>query len=252
VRVLIVDDEPPARQRIRGLLAETDGVEVVGECGDGFQAIEAVRTLRPDLLFLDVQMPELDGFEVLAALDGEALPTVIFVTAYDQYALKAFEARALDYLLKPYDAERFHAVLRRAREHVERGRGLDARIAELLAELRARERRWLTRIPVEVRERVHLVPTDRIDYLEAEGSYVRLHVKGGSHLIRETLTSLEGRLDPARFVRVHRSRIVNVDRVHMIEPSFKGAYVLVLENGARLVTGRTFRDRVRRAFDLGR
>lgn len=250
VRVLIVDDEPPARRRIRRLLADEPALEVVGECGDGFGAIDAVRSLRPDLMFLDVQMPEVDGFDVLAALQEDELPTVVFVTAYDRYALRAFEARALDYLLKPFDRDRFEAVVRRAREHVMQSQRLAPRIAELLDELRTGGRQWLERIPIKEGGRVRILPAVQLDYIEAEGSYARLHFGGESHLLRTTLTSLEAKLDPSRFVRVHRSRIVNVHRVHELEPLFRGEFVLTLGNGVRLTTGRTYHARIREVFHL--
>ena len=251
IRALIVDDEPPARRRIRDLLEAEEDVEVVGECRDGRQAIATIESVRPDLVFLDVQMPEAGGFEVVEALGPERLPVVVFVTAYDQYALKAFEVHALDYLLKPFDRERFHAALQRVREELRRPRegGIDPRIAALLEELRPAPRR-LERIPVRTGARIRLVPVEEIDYLRAETNYVRLHVGERSHLVRDTLSGLEARLDPACFLRIHRSLIVNLSRVREVEPLFAGEYVVVLRDGTKLTSGRSFRARIQEALGL--
>lgn len=258
VRVLIVDDEPPARRRVRRLLADSPGFEVIGECRDGVEALDAIRAQRPDLVLLDVQMPEVDGFDVLEALNEDEVPTVVFVTAYDEYAVRAFEARALDYLLKPFDAERFDTVMSRAREHVIRRDALGPRLVALLEDVRVSaaggrrdpDARPLERIPIRKKDRVRVLSATNVDYIEAAGNYVRIHVGDESHLLRDTLKNLESQLDPDRFVRVHRSRIVNLERVRELEPLFKGEFVLKLRDGTRVRTGRTYRDRVRELFHL--
>ena len=252
IRVVVVDDEPLARERLRTLLASRPEVELVAECGDGGSAVETIAATRPDLVFLDVQMPELDGFEVLDALrllDPPALPAVVFVTAYDAYALRAFEVRALDYLLKPFDRSRFDEALGRALERL-RGResaGMTVEsgaLAALLAELRA-ERGWRERFVVRTGSRISFVRTEEVDWIDAEGNYLRLHVAGRTHLVRETMKSVEAELDPSRFVRVHRSAIVNVDRIASLEPYFHGEYVVTLRDGARLTSSRSHSARLR-------
>lgn len=251
ISVLIADDEPPARRGIRAMLQPHADVRVVGEAGSGRQAVDAIRALRPELLFLDVQMPEGDGFDVVREIGVEAMPVTVFATAYDAYALRAFEAHALDYLLKPYERERFDAVLERSRSRVRqaRGAGADPRLLSFVRQMEERSHH-LRRIPVRTGARVKLVDVDDVDYFEADTNYVRLHVGGASHLVRETLAALEARLDPARFARVHRSLIVNLERVAEVEPLFAGEHVLSLKNGTRLTTGRTYRARVQEALGL--
>jgi two-component system, LytTR family, response regulator len=236
VRALIVDDEPLARDRIRDLLASDAEVEVAGECGDGVAAVEAIRALGPDLVFLDVQMPERGGFDVVAEIGTDRMPVVVFVTAYDDYALKAFEAHALDYILKPFDEARFRGALARAKAHVRAARGTRPR--------------FLTRLMVKSGDRFVFVKDDEIDWIEADGNYVRLHATGGEHLLRETIRGLEARLDPERFLRIHRSTIVNLDRVREIHPLFHGEYRVVLSDGTKLTLSRGYRDRLSR-FESG-
>lgn len=254
MRVVIADDEPLARERIESLLAGRAGVEVVGTAGDGRSAVEAVRTHRPDLLFLDVQMPELDGFGVLRELGAEAPPAVVFCTAYDQFALRAFEVHALDYLLKPFDEERFTAALGRARAQLaQRGAGedLNARLAALLAAARpAAAEAKADRLAVKTDGRVLLVKFADIDWVEAADNYVNLHVGRDSHLMRETMNSLEQRLDPERFVRISRSTIVNLDRIRELQPMFHGDYSVILRDGTKLALSRNYRERL--AHLLGR
>jgi len=242
IRTLIVDDEPLARQRLRHLLADQADIEVVDECATGEQAIEAIEALQPDLLFLDIQMPEVDGFGVMRAVGPGTVPVVIFVTAYDQFALRAFEAHALDYLLKPFDDERFEAALDRARNTIRQHRDgdLDRRLRALLQDVRP-EREYLQRLSVRAGMRTVLVRTAEIDWIEAEGKYVRLHVGPRTHLVRDTLTRLEEALDPSVFRRIHRSTIVNLERVREIESLFQGDCVLVLQDGTRLNAGRAYR-----------
>jgi two-component system LytT family response regulator len=242
IRAVIVDDEPLARRRIRGLLVEAGDVDVVAECANGREAIQAIEASPPDLLFLDIQMPEVDGFDVLRAIGVDHVPVVIFVTAYDQFALRAFEAHALDYLLKPFDDERFEAALQRARERIRQQQGgdLDHRLRALLQEVRG-DRGYLRRLAVPTGPRSVFVRTEEIDWIEAERNYVRLHVGGRTHLLRENLSRIESALDPAAFCRIHRSTIVNVDRIQAVESLFGGEYLVVLHDGTRLTSGRSYR-----------
>ena len=244
IRAAIVDDEPLARRRIRGLLAEARDVEVIAECANGRDAIESLVVSPPDLLFLDVQMPEIDGFDVLHALGVGRVPVVIFVTAYDQFALRAFEAHALDYLLKPFDDERFAATLQRARERIQErlGGGLDVRLRALLEEVRGGGgRNYLQRLVVPAGHRSIFIRTEQIDWIEAERNYIRLHVGGKTHLLRENLGRIEASLDPAKFCRIHRSTIVNIDRIQAVESLFRGEYLVVLHDGTKLTSGRSYR-----------
>jgi two-component system LytT family response regulator len=243
VRILIADDEPVARRRIRRLLKSQPDVAIVGEAGDGRAAVDAIQKLAPDLVFLDVQMPELDGFGVIAAL-GQRLPAMIFVTAFDEYALRAFEVHALDYLLKPFTRQRFDAAIERARRHLaRRAPGLDARLAALLERLKADER-YLTSVVVRAEGRIRLVPTAEIEWIKAADNYVVVRAGGQEHLLRETMDRLERELDPRRFARIHRSAIVRLDRVVELQPSFHGDFSVILRDGTRLTLSRTYRDRV--------
>lgn len=248
ITVLIVDDEPPARAKLRRFLAAEAGVEVVGEAESGTEAVAAIERLRPALVFLDVQMPGLDGFGVLAALgealDSEPLPHVVFVTAFDEYALRAFEVNAVDYLLKPFDSARFRTALERAKERLQRRGGGDVeRIAALLAQVRPRPE-YLERILVRGRDRAVFLELSEVRWFEAEQNYVRLHTAGGSHLVRGTLAALEERLDPRHFLRIHRSRIVNTAHVRELRPWSHGDYQVVLRDGTELTLSRRYRDRL--------
>jgi two-component system LytT family response regulator len=242
IRTLIVDDEPVARRRIRRLLGNEPDVEIVGECGDGRAAIDAIRTLGPDLVFLDVQMPEADGFAVLRAV-GESMPAVVFVTAFDQYALGAFEVHALDYLLKPFNRKRFGQAVARAREHVTRiaERRTDERLRNLLKDLRI-PKRYLTRFVVRSEGRVRLVESHQVDWIEAADNYAVLHVGAATHAVRDTMNRLAEELDPETFVRIHRSTIVRIDRVRELLPAFHGDFIVVLHDGTRLSLSRSYRQ----------
>jgi two-component system, LytTR family, response regulator len=244
LRVLIVDDEPLARARLRALLEREPDVQVAGESGDGVQAITAVEALRPDLVFLDVQMPALDGFGVLEAL-GEPLPAVVFVTAYDRYALRAFEVHALDYLLKPFDRERFRRALERARATLQRDESLavNRKLLELLDDVRP-TRKAAPRLVVKTAGRVFFLRPEEIDWVEAAGNYVKVHVGREDHLLRETMSALEGRLDADRFVRIHRSTLVNLDRVKELQPWFHGDYKVILRDGTELTLSRGYRPKL--------
>jgi two-component system LytT family response regulator len=246
VRAVIVDDEPLARERLRSLLSERPGYELVAECPDGEAAVAVVGRECPDLVFLDVEMPGLDGFGVLEALGPDAPPHVIFVTAYDRYAVRAFDVRALDYLLKPIQRPRFDEALARLEARRERGGTPEewAAIQDLLRELRAR-RGYPSRLVVRSGARVAFVPTGEVEWIEADGNYARIHAGGRDYLLRDTMKALEARLDPDRFVRIHRSAIVNLDRIATVEPYFHGEYVVTLTGGRRLTATRTHAVRLR-------
>ena len=245
IRALIVDDEPLARERIRMLLESEPGIEIVAECRNGTEALRAVGELAPDLVFLDVQMPELTGFDVLYRLDPASMPVIIFVTAYDQYALQAFEVSALDYLLKPFDRERFTKALTRARAELDRRKAgsVNEQVLKLLSELQ-RSKKHLEKLIVRAGGRVFFLRADEIDWIEAAGNYVRLHAGKEEYLYRETMTKLESQLNPERFARIHRSTIVNVDRIKELQPWFRGDYMVVLRDSRKLVLSRGYRSRL--------
>lgn len=253
IRVIIVDDEPPARRRLRDLLKQEQDVEIVRECRNGREAITAVISEVPDLIFLDVQMPEVDGFAVVAALPEAYLPAIIFVTAYDEFALQAFEVHALDYLLKPFDQDRFQRSLMRARDRIalNRGGGEDAEIKALLYELKSRDRVYQERFAIKGSGRIHFIDVGDVEYVAAEGNYVRLVTKSGSHLIRESLTSLEERLNPSEFLRIHRSTIIRLQSVRQMEPLFQGEYSITLNSGAKVRSSRLYRAKLHAALELG-
>ncbi len=245
IRTLVVDDEPIARERILSLLQHEADVEVIGQCADGLQAVSAIQQQSPDLVFLDVQMPGCDGFGVIQNIGADRMPTVVFVTAYDEYALRAFEVHALDYLLKPFGKDRFQETLKHARESLERRRAgdLGRRLLALVHDLKPEQQR-LDRLVVKSGGRVFFLRTDEIDWIEAAGNYVRLHLGEESHLFRETMNGMETRLDTRRFVRIHRSRIVNSERIKELQPWFNGEYVVILRNGTRLTLSRGYREKL--------
>lgn len=245
IRAVIVDDEPLAREGVRMHLEQEPDIEIVGEAGDGEEAVGLIETMKPDLLFLDVQMPGLDGFGLLDALGPDHMPVTVFTTAYDQFALRAFDAHAIDYVLKPYDAERFHGAVERARLHINgrRKAQVDHRLGALLQELRSRSQ-YLERMVVRSGGRILILRVSDVDWIEAASNYVRLHAGGRDYLLRETMTGLESKLNPAEFVRIHRSTIVRVDRIKELEPLFQGDYVVILEDGTRLTSSRGYRDRL--------
>jgi len=257
IRTLVVDDEPAPRAAIRSLLANDGDVSLIGECADGRSALQAIRDDAPDLLFLDVQMPEMDGFALLRELDPTDLPVVVFVTAYDQYALRAFEVHALDYLLKPFNDERFREALARAKEQVRQGE-LGALGQQVLALLEGvgrppatlREGQYLKRLVIKSGGRVTILAVRDIDWIEAEGDYVKIHSARAWHLLRETMKRLELQFDPARFVRIHRSTIVNVERIKELQPYFRGEYVVLLHDGTKLKLSRGYKEHLEAA--LGR
>jgi len=247
LRVLIVDDEPLARQRIEDLLTHERGIEIAGTADNGDAAIEKIRSLKPDLVFLDVQMPGMTGLDVVRSIGIDAMPPTIFVTAYDQHALKAFELAALDYLVKPFDDERFEQALARGRAHAElrEAGALRERLRVMLdGEAAPPASHYIQRIPVESRGKVQYVPVDQIDYIAASGPYAEIVVGARHHLVSETMQALEDSLDPARFMRVHRSAIVPLDRVETLFRGAGGDYELQLKNGARVRVSRAKRQQV--------
>jgi len=246
MRILIVDDEAPARAKMRRYVDEYSDIEIVGEAENGVEAVERIGELRPDLVFLDVQMPELDGFGVIDAIGVASMPYVVFVTAFDEYALKAFEVRALDYLLKPFTPERFAAVIDRARAEIARagsdeGAELHGKLEALLGAVAAGRPRYLQRILVHQANRALLLPVERIDRLEADRNYVRLHSGGTAFILRGSLTSLAERLDPEKFLRINRSEIVRLDAVKELQPWFHGDYRVVMGDGTTLMWSRRYR-----------
>lgn len=243
IRAMIVDDEPLARKRIRDLLSAAPDVEVVAECANGRDAIKGIEASVPDLLFLDIQMPEVDGFDVLAAIGVGRVPVVVFITSYDQFALRAFEAQALDYLMKPFDDERFNKTLQRARMRLgdRQQDDVELRLRALLDEVRG-ERGYLKRLAVPMGNRSIFIRARDIDWIGAERNYIRVYSGGRGHLLRESLTHIEGELDPAMFCRIHRSTIVNIDRIQSVETTFRGEYVITLEDKTKLTAGRSYKD----------
>ncbi len=243
-KALIVDDEPLARRNLRVLLKSDAQIELVKECGDGADAVASIRALAPDLVFLDVQMPELDGFAVLERLAGAPLPLIIFVTAYDQYALRAFEVSALDYLLKPFSDERFRKALEQAKQQLAQqdASELGRKLLALLDTREAETPRYLTRLMVKTTGRVLFIRVEELDWIEAYDNYVRLHTGGKAHLLRQTMNELEANLNPAQFARIHRSAIVNLDRIKELHPNSGGEHAVVLRDGTELKLSRNRKD----------
>jgi two-component system, LytTR family, response regulator len=242
-RAVIVDDEELARQMLREFVSKHGEIEIVAECANGFEAVKAVTELKPDLLFLDIQMPKLTGFEVLELIGTDR--AIIFVTAYDEYAIKAFDVHAVDYLLKPFSAERFESALRRAKERLS---GKLPAPADLSSAARPPQE-FQERIVVRDGTRVHIIPVAKLDFAEAQDDYVALSSEGKKHLKQQTISSLERVLDPDRFLRIHRSYIVNLEKVTKIEPYSKDNYVVVLANGAQLPVSRSGYARLRAQLD---
>jgi len=245
IRVLIVDDESLARKFIRRMLKDDQEVEIVGECGNGKDAVTQIRRQDPDLVFLDVQMPEMDGFSVLEAVGVDRLPEIVFTTAYEQYAIRAFELHALDYLLKPFDRARFKDAMRHAKERFHYRQLDDGReqIGALLENVKRRSQ-YLDRLIVKAGGRIRFVKTDDISWIEADDKYVHLHFGKSAQMVRQTLGAMETQLDPAKFLRIHRSAIVNIERIQELQPMFSGEHAVVMEDGTRLTLSRKYRDKL--------
>ena len=245
IRTLIVDDEPLARRRLKSLLDGEADIEIIGEAANGTEAVRAITMDKPDLVFLDIQMPGLDGFDVLRATAAIHQPFVVFITAHDEHAIRAFDVQAVDYLLKPVIEARFREAVRRAVTRLRKtpGKELAQEIAQLLERVSPTPARG-GRIPIKRDGRVNFVRVEDVDWVQADGDVVRLHVGRESHAIRETLADVEAKLPTDRFLRIHRSLIVNVERVREVQPWFKGDYVLILHDGTKLRSGRTYRDAV--------
>jgi two-component system, LytTR family, response regulator len=260
IRTAIVDDEPLARRNIRILLKDEPEIEIVGEAASGREALALINKHSPDLLFLDIQMPEMDGFGVLENIEAEQLPVIVFVTAFDQYALKAFEFHALDYLLKPFDDERFEKALRQAKLQIEQREVKDLS-QRLVALLEGREgqsfgptarQEYVSRLLIKSSGRVSFLKTDEIDYVQAEDYYVKLHVGRRGHLLRETMNEMEAKLEPSKFLRIHRSTIVNIERIRELQQHFNGDYIVLLQDGTELKLSRSRRDQLQKLLKSGR
>jgi two-component system LytT family response regulator len=245
IRTLIVDDEPLARDKVRMLLGKDPEIEIIGECANGQEAVEVIERESPDLVFLDIQMPGLDGFGVLKKVGAGRLPGVVFVTAYDQYALHAFEVHALDYLLKPFAQKRFNEALQRAKIQIRKppDGSLNQQLLSLLGGLSGAQR-YLERLVIRSTGRVFFLKVDDVDWIEAAGNYLNIHLGNEAHLLRETMNSLESQLDPRKFVRIHRSTLVNIERIKELSPLFHGDYIVTLKNGSRLTLSRSYREKL--------
>lgn len=245
IRALIVDDEALARKRIKSLLAKDPGIEVIGECSDGQIAVEAIRALAPDLVFLDVQMPVMNGFDVIRSIGSEQMPAIIFVTAYDKYALEAFEVHAVDYLLKPFNRARFEKTVTHAKTLVDRlqGGAFNGQLLTLLGSLQ-RKHEIPERFMIKSAGRIVFLRAEDIDWMDTVGNYVRLHAGRDSHLMRETMNGMELKVDPQKFLRIHRSTMVNIDRVKELQPWAKGEYLVIMRDGTRLNMSRRYRERL--------
>jgi two-component system, LytTR family, response regulator len=245
LRVVTVDDEPLARERVSALVRETDGLDLVGEGSNGLEALDLITSLEPDLVFIDVEMPELSGFGVIAALDDRGVPGVVFITAYEHYALQAFEVGAIDYLHKPVTRQRFAAAVDRAKQRLDRASTARGHALVASATMAERARGSRTRFVVRRGNTHHFVPVDQVDWIDVADNYLRLHTGDRTHLCRGTMKEAEDELDPARFVRIHRSAIVALDRITSIASSDAGGHVLELRGGVRLRSSRQYADRVR-------
>lgn len=245
IRALIADDEPLARERITRLLSSERDVQIVSQCRDGLEAVTSIKNSRPDLAFLDIEMPEIDGLGILREIPPDATPVIIFTTAYDHYAIQAFEAHALDYLLKPFDEDRFRRALQRARTHLEnlRSKDLAERLLAALEEARPAAPEG-DRLVIKSGGKVVFLKLEEIDWVEAAANYVHIHAGTEGYYLRETMNSFEARLDPSRFIRIHRSTIVNLAKIKELQPCNNGEFIVVLRNGKELSLSRGFRDRI--------
>ena len=252
ISVIIVDDEPFARKKIRTLLKQENEFEIIGECKNGREAIFSIQTLQPNVVFLDIQMPEINGLEVLEALEMQQYPIIVFVTAFDKFAVNAFEKHALDYLLKPFDFERMQKTLNRIRSQIQLKQGeiINARLNSLMTHLDNRDH-FPKRFMIKSTNEIYFVPAEEIDWIEAAGNYVTLHVGKKGHLLRTTMAGIEKKLNPEKFIRVHRSQIVNVNRIKKLEPDHHGDYFIILHDNYELTLTRTYRENLFKHFGQG-
>ena len=243
IKALIADDEPLARKFIRRMLKDDREVEIVGECGNGRDAVAMIKTQSPDVVFLDVQMPEMNGFAVIEAVGFEQLPEIVFTTAYEHYAIRAFELHALDYLLKPFDQTRFRDAMKHAKERLNQRQHEDERlqIGALLESLK-NQTQYLDRLIIKADGRITFLSTREIDWIEADDKYVHLHTGKSARMVRQTLSGMEAQLDPKKFLRIHRSTIVNVERIKELQPLFSGEHSIVLQDGTRLTLSRNYKN----------
>lgn len=247
IRTVIVDDEPLARERLRKLISNEEDLELIEMCENGQEAIDYLSEDLPHLLFLDIQMPEIDGFQVLKKINYEDIPCIVFVTAYDEYALRAFEVNALDYLLKPFDQQRFKKAVARVRNQLQNQtqNQLDSRLTRLVDSL-DKSSSYLERIMIKANGRVYFVKTDEVDWIEAAGNYLKLHCGKKNHMIRETMSNMEEKLDPDQFFRIHRSVIVNIEKIKELQPWFHGDYMITLLDGQKLTMSRNYKELLQR------
>ena len=243
MRVMIIDDEPLSRRGVHARLRKMPDVQIVGECGDGTSGVEGILKLEPDLIFLDVQMPGMDGFGVLRALPTEHLPSVIFLTAHEEHALRAFEVSALDYLLKPLDDERFEVAMNRARKQMDAASRTEL-VGRMLRLLDQQNEKYASRFTVRMGSRIQVVPAESLEWISSAGDYTELHTLSAIHLLRESMNSLEQRLDPSRFARIHRSRIVNLARILELRSIENREYIVKLRDGSQHRSSRTYADRI--------
>jgi two-component system, LytTR family, response regulator len=245
IKALIADDEALARKFIRRMLKENRDFEIIGECSNGRETVAMIRKERPDVVFLDVQMPEMDGLAVLESIGIEQLPEIIFTTAYEQYAIRAFELHALDYLLKPFDQGRFRDAIKYAKERLRSDRHNEGRmqLSALLENIKNKAQ-YLERLVIKATGRITFLRTDEINWIEADDKYVHLHMSKASPMVRQTLSAMEAQLDPAKFRRVHRSAIVNVERIAELQPLFSGEYSILLQDGTKLTLSRNYKDKL--------
>jgi len=250
IKVLIIDDEPLARERIKNLLENEVDIEVIDESGNGFEALSKIQEKKPELVFLDVRIPEMNGFEIIEQIDEENIPHIIFVSAHEKYALRAFEMHALDYLLKPFDENRFQQALCRARERIQiRKTGeITCRLKELIHNVKS-EHKYLDRLVIKTEGRIFFIKTDEINWIEAAGNYITLYLDNEKYLMRETMNCMEARLDPGKFIRVHRSKIVNIERIKEIQSWFNGEHLIILDNGTELNLSRKYKEKMKEVFN---
>ena len=266
IRALIVDDEALARKALRAMLNDDPEMEVIAECRNGREAVAVIREQSPDIVFIDIQMPEMDGFEVIEEVGAAQMPVTVFVTAYDKHALRAFEAHALDYLLKPFDHDRFNTALQRAKIQVRQQKLSESseNLFSMLQDIKLKSndsppdtdkpahQEPIDRVVIKASGRVYFLKVEEIDWVEAEGDYLSLHSGSQTHLIRETMRNFQAKLDPKKFLRIHRSTIVNIERIKDIRPLFKGEYVITLTNGKRLNSSRSYRHHLQKLLDQAR